>query len=68
MFQSVAGVRWLVQETTIGSLRIAGWGKYVGLRIQPETPYITNIEKTVRATKGMTPDQLESYGLVEYEK
>jgi hypothetical protein len=33
-------------------------GEYVGLRIQPKTPYITNIEKTVRAMKGMTPDQL----------
>jgi hypothetical protein len=26
---------------------------------------ITQIERTVHATKGMTPDQLESYGLVE---
>lgn len=29
---------------------------------------ITAITKTVQATKAMTPDQLESYGLVEYEK
>jgi hypothetical protein len=29
---------------------------------------ITQIERTVHATKGMTPEQLESYGLVEYEK
>jgi hypothetical protein len=26
MFQSVAGGRWLVPETTIGFLRKAGWG------------------------------------------
>src|SRR6266705_3240937 len=38
MFQSVAGIRWLVPEPTIGSLRKAGWGKYVGLRIQPKQP------------------------------
>jgi hypothetical protein len=25
MFQSVAGVRWLVPEMTIGFLRTAGW-------------------------------------------
>ena len=29
---------------------------------------ITNIEKVAHTTKGMTPDQLESYGLVEFEK
>jgi hypothetical protein len=29
---------------------------------------ITQIEWTVQATKGMTTDQLESYGMVEYEK
>jgi hypothetical protein len=29
---------------------------------------ITNIEKVAQQTKAMTPDQLESYGLVEYEK
>ena len=68
MFQSVAGVRSLIPETTIGCFRKAGWGKYVGLRIQPKTPYITSIEKTVRATKKMTPDQLDEYGYVEFEK
>jgi hypothetical protein len=29
---------------------------------------ITAIERTVQQTKALTPDQLESYGLVEYEK
>jgi len=29
---------------------------------------VTQIERTVRATKGMTPEQLESYGMVEYER
>ncbi len=29
---------------------------------------VAQIEQTVRATKGMTPEQLESYGLVEFAK
>ena len=29
---------------------------------------ITSITKTAQATKEMTPDQFESYGLVEYMK
>ena len=29
---------------------------------------ITEISRVARQTKGMTPDQLESYGMTEYEK
>ena len=29
---------------------------------------ITNIERVAQQTKAMTPDQLESYGMVEYKK
>ncbi len=43
-------------------------GEYVGLRIQPKTPFITNIEKTVRATKGMTPDQVASLLIQQSER
>ena len=43
-------------------------GEYVGLRIQSKTPYITNIEKAVRATKGMTPDQVASLLIQQSER